>query len=436
VVDETSPASPGGGEPPTIGISPARDRLFKILFVLFPVVVLLLLEGFFAWRFSRDYPGTTLAVQGRYRFIHSAYRSYANNPGYIRRRDGVAYRYDNYGFRMEQDFDLSKKGPREYRVFLLGGSAMYGGRALEIGQYQLISGQTTYPSSETIAAHLQRELQAAMPNREVRVFNAAVVNYTLVNDLMTYLALIRSLHPDFIVTMDGWNEKWRFHNPFQDPVLDASQYGGGPLAVWLRQHSYLVFYLTLGYRKSVLFERLNGYMKQQMTDQDFAALDGPAIRAEFQRRNQEAPYDAPGVEGRMYVYELFQRAAELDGIPILFTVQPVLTDDQTKHFTEKEWKLLKYQYAVVHAHNPQIKQLADRMARQAAADPTFHFLNLMDVFQDYDGEAYVDYCHMTPAANHHLAKRLAREIVAAQSWPKPTVAHAASAAAPGPPPPG
>jgi hypothetical protein len=97
---------------------------------------------------------------------------------------------------------------------------------------------------------------------------------------------------------------------------------------------------------------------------------------------------------------------------VIFAIQPVLTRDRTKAFTEKEDKLLEYQWGHMRIHPTMIQHLADRLAARAAGDPSFHYMDLTDVFRDFAPDAYVDYCHLTPAANHHLAKRIAEYVLA------------------------
>jgi hypothetical protein len=376
-------------------------------------------EALLALKFRVDYANTTLEVQGRYRFLPSPYRSYKNNPGYVRHYDGVTYRYNNYGFREDEDMDLSTKEPDEFRVFFLGGSAAYGGRAREFGQYQLISGQKTYLSSQTISAYLEDELARALPERKVRVINGAVNNYRIHNVYLTYLELLRTLSPDLLITMDGWNEIWNLENPYSDPVLDPSERGGGGLAVWLRQHSYTLFYLGNAFRESYLFARLSRNFLVELTDDDFARMDVAEIRRGFEQRTATAePREEALRGGLLHVYESFWHATRLDGVPILFTIQPVLTLDRVKPLTPREEKLLKYLWHL-DSHHPQIVYLAARLRERASRDPEFHFLSLLDVLRDFPGDAYTDYCHLTPAANRHLAARLAEYVLSVPDWTAP-----------------
>ena len=121
----------------------------KLTILLLPVLAYVASELYLANRFARDFPGTTLAAQGAWRFLPAPCRGWRNYPTYVRRLDGVVYRYNNVGLRYEED--IGPKAPDEFRVFVLGGSCAYGERAGERGQWQVISGQKTYPTEETLA---------------------------------------------------------------------------------------------------------------------------------------------------------------------------------------------------------------------------------------------------------------------------------------------
>lgn len=255
------------------------DRAFKIVAVLFPLLVYGGLELALKSKFSPEYGGSPLEVQGRFRFVRSPYRHYQNNPGFIRQRDGVTYRYNNYGFRNEED--VLDKEAGEFRVFVLGGSMAYGERASERGQYQLISGQKTYTSDETISAYLERELAQRMPGRRVKVWNAAVVSYRIHHNYMTYLETIRSLEPDLLVSIDGQNEVWSGDNPLSAGVANHGALAvSGGLVTWLRQHSYTLFYAGAAVSESDFFAKMRGRMIQELDAESLARMDLEAIRAD------------------------------------------------------------------------------------------------------------------------------------------------------------
>jgi len=367
-------------------------------------------ELFFAWRFQRDYPGSTLEIQGAWRFLPAPYRGYRNNPGYVRELDGVRYRYDNLGFRNEED--LVAKQANEFRVFILGGSVAYGERAREQGQWQLISGQKTYPTSDTIGNQLEAILQEQMPGRVVKVFTAATVAYRVHQCYLTYLTLLRNLEPDLIVTIDGANEDYEASNPYAWDPQGGMFAGSGALVRLLREHDYTLFYAGELFRRSALFDWMSGREVVDFPVERLDAMDVAAIR----RRSLEARngYRLPeGVRrGLLGVYDDFHHAAVEDGVPVLFCVQPMLPIDEVKELTPVERRLLAYWSLGNNLAAYGDYALSRVLEQRAEGDPAFHFMNLVGVFADYTGEAYTDTCHLTPAANRHVAERLARGILA------------------------
>ncbi len=384
-----------------------RILLFKLAALSLPIVFLLALEGILALRFHAQYPNSSLSVQGQYRFVAAPYRGYANNPNYVRMRDGVTYRYNNYGVRDEED--LGPKYQNEFRVFIMGGSAAYGTEARELDPYREISGQKAYPSSRTIAGQLQEFLQERMPYRKVRVINAAVVNYKIAQNYVMYLSLLRYLAPDLIVTMDGWNEDFSQTNPMGD-VSTVDAMSGGPLVRMLRHNSYIMYYLGF-----LVFD-LNVMLRTTPIDrEEFAAMDIEQVRHEFRKELTASNPDNQVLHGLMMIYEQFWHAAMLDNVPILFTIQPVPDLDQKKKLSPEEVLLLKY-LSRYGEHKVGVAHLAERLTARAAKDPDFHALSLLSVFDDFSEMAYIDYVHLSPGANRHLAEKLADHILAQPNW--------------------
>lgn len=336
----------------------------------------------------------------------SSYRVYRNNPGYIRKADGVTYRYNNYGFRNEDD--VVDKQPDEFRVFILGGSAAYGERGQEVGQYQLISKQTTYPSSETIAAYLETELGKRMPGKHVKVFNAAVVAYRIHQNYMQYLEVIRTLSPDLLIALDGQNEDYRLENPYSYNVGWMDRMGGGPYIRFLRQHSYTMFYFGEYFHRSEALMPLRGRRIVDLSEAEMAKMDVAEIRRAIQQRMDDYEVNEAAMKSLLDVYECFNHATRLDSVPILFCTQSILAMDTTHKMTETEIELLKYWNFKELETSPAyaIRHLAERLQAKSDSDPTFHYLSLLEVFHDFSGDAYTDYCHTTPAANAHIARRL------------------------------
>ena len=391
----------------THGMSRARVWAFRLVLLASPVLLYGISELILARKFGREYPGTTLEVQGAYRFRDAVYRGYRNNPNYVRRYDGVVYRYNNYGFRDERD--VGAKKPNEYRVFFLGGSAAYGERAAEKGQYQLISQQTTYDSTQTISAYLEQDLQRLLPDKIVRVYNAAVVSYRIHHGFLTYLEQLRSLEPDLLVTMDGQNEDFLTTNPFWPQKSHLPKLGGGAFGRFLRGHSYTAFYLGLIARQSAAFDRLTGRYVRELSPEQLASMDAAEIRRLYREEASRCVVTDAVVDGVFKVYELFDLAARQDGVPIIFATQPILALDATKPLTAIEKDLLKY-VRFKHYGMCGVAKLDERLRKHAKENPDFRFVSLRDVFADFKGEAYTDYCHLRPAANAYVAERLSKVI--------------------------
>ena len=414
-----SPLDKGGIPSEQSSVSRSRAFLFKIILLSLPFLLLLLLEGFFFLRFRSEYPNSTLSVQGKYRFVAAPYRIYGNNPGYIIRRDGIEYRYNNCGFRDERD--LGRKGPNEFRVFLMGGSAAYGTEAFDGAQHRLISGQGVYTSSQTIAGHLQELLRNKVPHRDIKVFNAAVPNYSLQHVFLEYLSLVRLLSPDLIVTMDGWNEDFTSANPY-GRAIPVHEKSGPEWINALRSHSYSLYYL--GFSVARLLSRRN---VEELDSAGFSAIDIEMVRRDVAKLVREKAPEPQVLDELMKVYESFWHATQLDGVPILFAVQPVTLLDSTKLLTPEEEKMIKYIYWTGQWWQPVgVAHLAKRLEAKAAKDRRFHFLNLLTVFENYPEPAYTDYCHITPGGNRHIAQRLAEQIGSLAAWTDRASSHQSS----------
>jgi len=72
-----------------------------------------------------------------------------------------------------------------------------------------------------------------------------------------------------------------------------------------------------------------------------------------------------------------------------------------------------------------VAKLADRLRARADSDDSFHMLDMLGIFADFPGEAYTDYCHLTPEANAHVAQKITDYLMANAMIPASTTAPAA-----------
>ena len=98
---------------------------------------------------------------------------------------------NSYGFRGEE-FEQEKIDDREYRIFVLGGSVLYGIFATS--------------DNTTIPGYLQEFYNDFTTDRDVRVINAGVNGHESFAETYLIKNKIIDLNPDLIIVLDGWND--------------------------------------------------------------------------------------------------------------------------------------------------------------------------------------------------------------------------------------
>ena len=98
---------------------------------------------------------------------------------------------NSHGFRGEE-FEKEKINDREYRIFVLGGSVLYG----------------LYATSDntTISGYLQEFYNEFTTDRDVRVINAGANGHESFAETYLVKNKIIDLNPDLIIVLDGWND--------------------------------------------------------------------------------------------------------------------------------------------------------------------------------------------------------------------------------------
>ena len=98
-----------------------------------------------------------------------------------------------------------RRKKNDFWVFLFGGSAMAGKGSDRSQGYLNITGVTEHNPPDTIEYHLQKLLQKFFVDKNVSVFNASVAMHSVAQSMTNYERL-RHLNPDWVVSMDGFNE--------------------------------------------------------------------------------------------------------------------------------------------------------------------------------------------------------------------------------------
>lgn len=171
------------------------------------IFVLLLLEIIFRLYFYIAYHQfhTTIYTQGSPLQVSDSITGFKNTPYYLDYNRN--YQNNEEGFKsFPGDISIPEKKANDFWVLLLGGSAMEGMGSNKDGEWLDITGVGDHPASESIAYKLQLLLQAKLPGKNVKVFNAAASSYIFWQSMQKYIQLRKKMAVDWVISMDGNNE--------------------------------------------------------------------------------------------------------------------------------------------------------------------------------------------------------------------------------------
>ncbi|MES2662555.1 MAG: hypothetical protein V4629_04545 [Pseudomonadota bacterium] len=359
-----------------------------------------------------------LAVQGGTTMIDSRYQVWQHPENY--KSWSGKTNFNNFGFRHSKDLEV-KPADNTVRIFFMGGSAAFGSQAMPGSEFLHISGQGEYDNSETITAHLEKKLSATYPQKKFEVINAATNWTRLHQQNLHYLRKIQSLHPDLIISMDGYNDANPIHslNTWEDTeaIFESELIGNLKHKIrGLFQNSntaYLAAMLIFrsGESPGVDNERIEKYKKIKLPENFEEELAAYSEKHKVEIEKSVSEY--------MKSIQYFHSDLQIDNVPNLFLLQPMTILDTAKKMTDREQALLGYMYSRMEHQWFKIaffraleKRLVDWSTKTQANFSTMH-----DVFKNTDGtiDAYSDYCHFTPKGNEQIADFLMQQI--AQRYP-------------------
>ena len=124
----------------------------------------------------------------------------------------VEIKLNSDGFR---DIEIDKKPSNTYRIFIIGGSTVYG---------------TGVESYETISHYVEKKFDSLNLEKEIQGINVglpsswSVTEYVMINDkIMNY-------EPDFLIIYGGWNDLDRF--------TGSSNYAANP--IWWEERQSII----------------------------------------------------------------------------------------------------------------------------------------------------------------------------------------------------
>lgn len=389
-----------------------RSLFYTVIIVGF---ILLLTEGIFRIRFYfqyRDY-STSLAIQGNTIQQDDSLLVFRNRSFYLDYEK--RYQHNAEGMRSQPgDVLIPDKKEGDYWVFLLGGSAMEGMGSNKDGEWLDITGKKDFPWNETIAFKLQEQLQQAMPDKKVRVFNAANSSFTLQQSYLRCKDLISRYKADYIISLDGQNNPETLAE--NETVMDWSR------ADWARRptnyfpvtwilplstHSATVYTL-----KQYNFHRKEDQRTNRNAEENYPRRTYWASQPMGQLKFSEL---TPAVDRAVTAYydqlKAYDSLLTANQIPHLLLLQPhlVFRDPAKMNGTEKA--VWNYYCAAFNTaeRNRFLLALRERLIPAGYANSkTVQSLSAPDTLSR---PVFTDYCHFTPEANQYLVDFLAGQIL-------------------------
>ncbi len=342
---------------------------------------------------------------------------YEPTPGFAAVRNtrlGNAYEYINeQSFKDFDDVPLEKPKD-EYRVFVTGGSVVYGRGPVPpadaICDYYEVTYRWTIPHIMEQLMNADPDIRKKIDGKKVRVINAGVAGYVYQNNLMRYLAKLRLYQPDLIVALDGANEVHTVARPLKDwnyftegpyfevitDVMDMSPKGlVNYLTLWLKRNTY--FFTWLSMRKG----EGPGILQE---NRGFAAhpQDPTPEMLEYRKRNIEQVAD---------VAAIYHKVLETDGVPHVFALQPMFRNSKKKRMPiESKIENVTGMEKIGFYNARETYDLLVKRIKERNKEIGFEVVDLTKIYDNVNEWVFTDWCHLTNGANYLMAKALVNEV--------------------------
>jgi hypothetical protein len=377
---------------------------------------------------------------------------------------------DQYGFLHGDTAPLAQVKPEgTIRIVLAGGSGMRGNLQTwgVVKMFDYPEGMYDYETS--IAGKLKKILEAKYPKTRFEVINTAVVMRQFNQSLASYLEKVQDLHPDIIVTMDGYNDdrlSMEFEkrgDPYKTTLGHSEQ--GIDLEILNRASRFGYAWMYLSYvamhgpvqeHGGMSLWEIVKYVIGRITWSDVKYITHhPDVVLPHKVVNPKdflpiQPYMEKNLEKQMRLYATYERILQGDSVFSVVCYQPILDrGGMQKQLSDKEKKIkafLNYQepesmsydsvLMKISGNYPQDLQNAfNKLGSERAYLKTYHydyFINayisptIDSIVRSHGGvyidlgekmtrlgpdvEFYMDYTHTTPFGNQFIAEQIAEPI--------------------------
>ena len=268
----------------------------------------------------------------------------------------------------------AKCGPNAYRIFMFGGSTMWG-----LGS----------PDWGTIASYIQEQLN------ETRSEKFCVVNfgmngyYSTQEGVALYLELLQGNIPDMVIFYDGVNE---VYVPYLNGEPGLTHYDYARVASKLENN------IQDGQDSNSLPEPLHEIPTVQTLQKVRTAIDISKLSNDIVHLYLE---NSKIMRALSETYDFKVRF--FWGPPAIYAVDKPLSDLE-KEFIAKTYQEEPETVYVVDLYRGVYEQVQNKGAEY----PDFYFI--ADAFADDKETLYIDFCHVTPEGNQMIAGRIMEDI--------------------------
>jgi len=264
---------------------------------------------------------------------------------------------NSHGFRGEE-FEKEKINDREYRIFVLGGSVLYG----------------LYATSDntTISGYLQEFYNEFTTDRDVRVINAGANGHESFAETYLVKNKIIDLNPDLIIVLDGWNDlNLPLEREYKEPTGIEH----------LEQYSLVIrkYYKTIQF-----YEFIERIWEKQIGENKREINDGTA--------NQKS-------ELWKSRWKEICELGEKENFKVIITLQPIVGAGN-KVLTDWELRFVKEAAGSAASYNFMRDKLNELETSCAVTE------DLTNIFDNETELIYFDYVHMGDAGNRIVAEKM------------------------------
>ncbi|HTY22509.1 MAG TPA: discoidin domain-containing protein [Desulfomonilaceae bacterium] len=342
---------------------------------------------------------------------------YEPTPGFATIRNtrlGNSYEYINdESFKDFEDVPLEKP-PNEFRVFVCGGSVVFGRGPVppadSVCDFYEVTFRWNIPHLMEQIFNSDPAIREKVNGKRIRVINAGVSGYVYQNNFMRYLAKLRLFQPDLLVSLDGANEVHTVARPLKDwnyftegpyyevitEVMDMSRRGFmNYLTLWLKRNTYFFTWLA------------------------FSGGEGPGILMEnrgFAAHPQDATPEMIAYRDRNIrqvadVVAMYHETLKTDGVPHVLALQPMFRNSKKKRTPiEERIEAVTGMEKIGFYNAAQTYDVLVDQVKKRCGEIGFEVVDLTGIFDSVSDWVFTDWCHLTNGGNYIIAKELVNQV--------------------------